>query len=191
MRRRGHQGAALLLGGASLLSLTATGALAQSAPQTEHIEVIGTTPLPGSGIDPDKFPGNVQTLDAGDISREGDPNLTQPLSDKLGSVSINDDLDDPFQPDIWYRGFVASPVLGTSEGLAVYQNGVRINEAFGDTVNWDLFPDIAINRITLVGSNPVFGLNALGGALNVEMKTGFTYQGGEAEISGGSFGQRN
>ncbi len=191
MRRRGHQGAALLLGGASLLSLVATGALAQSATQIEHIEVIGTTPLPGSGIDPDKFPGNVQTLDAGDIGREGDPSLTQALSDKLGSVSINDDLADPFQPDIWYRGFVASPVLGTSEGLAVYQNGVRINEAFGDNVNWDLFPDFAINRVNIISGDPAFGLNALGGAVVVEMKNGFNYQGGEIEASGGSFGRRD
>src|SRR6202034_1637470 len=99
--------------------------------------------------------------------------------------SINDDLDQPFQPDIWYRGFVASPVLGTSEGLAVYQNGVRINEAFGDTVNWDLFPDFAINRVNLISADPAFGLNALGGAVVVEMKNGFNYQGGEIEAEGG------
>jgi iron complex outermembrane receptor protein len=162
-----------------------------SAAQRQEIIVIGTTPLPGSGIDPDKVPSNTQILSASDVSREGQASLIHSINGKLGSVNIDDDLDDPFQPDIIYRGFTASPVLGTSEGLAVYQNGVRINEAFGDTVNWDLFPDIAVNRITVVGSNPVFGLNALGGALNVEMKTGFTYQGGEAEISGGSFGQRN
>ncbi len=32
-------------------------------------------------------------------------------------------------------------MLGTPQGLAVYQNGVRINEVFGDTVNWDLIPE--------------------------------------------------
>ena len=109
----------------------------------------------------------------------------------MSSVNINDDLDDPFQPDILYRGFEASPVLGTPQGLAVYQNGVRINEAFGDTVNWDLFPDIAINQVELVSSSPLYGLNALGGAISVTMKNGFTYQGGELEVSGGSFGQRS
>ncbi len=174
---------------ASIVALAQT---STDAPvQREEIIVIGTTPLPGSNIDPDKVPSNTQVLSASDVSREGQASLIHALNGNLGSVNINDDLNDPFQPDIIYRGFTASPVLGTSEGLAIYQNGVRINEAFGDTVNWDLFPDIAINRVTVVGSNPVFGLNALGGALNVEMKTGFTYQGGEAEISGGSFGQRN
>jgi hypothetical protein len=169
-------------------------ALAQTvdpAQPREEIVVIGTTPLPGSGIDPDKVPGNTEILSGSDVTRDGQASLIRGINGTLGSVNISDDLNDPFQPDIIYRGFTASPVLGTSEGLAVYQNGVRINEAFGDTVNWDLFPDIAIDRITVVGSNPVFGLNALGGALNIEMKTGFTYQGGEAEISGGSFGQRN
>jgi iron complex outermembrane recepter protein len=41
----------------------------------------------------------------------------------------------------------------------------------------------------LVGSNPVFGLNALGGALSVQMKNGFTYQGTELDALGGSFGK--
>lgn len=69
------------------------------------------------------------------------------LDARLGAININDTLDDPFQPDILFRGFEASPVLGTPQGLAVYQNGVRINEAFGDTVNWDLLPSIAINKV--------------------------------------------
>ncbi|HVJ51343.1 MAG TPA: TonB-dependent receptor [Aliidongia sp.] len=180
-------------GAVFLYGATVTAALAQSANDTptEHIEVIGIAPLPGSSIDPDKLPSNSQTLGAKDLTREGEASLIRAANDSLGSVSINDDLNDPFQPDILYRGFVASPVLGSSEGLAVYQNGVRINEAFGDTVNWDLFPDIAINRITIQGSNPVFGLNALGGAVTIEMKNGFNYHGGEAEISGGSFGRRS
>ncbi len=117
--------------------------------------------------------------------------MTGALNSTLGSISINDDSADPFQPDILYRGFEASPVLGTPQGLAVYQNGVRINEAFGDTVNWDLFPDIAIDRVQLVSSSPVYGRNALGGALTVTMKNGFTYPGGDLELAGGSYGQRS
>ncbi len=167
-------------------------ALAQQQPdaQREEIVVVGTTPLPGTSIDPDKLPYTVQTIRSSDLSHEGTASVTTAINDQLGSVNINDDLDDPFQPDILFRGFEASPVLGTPEGLAVYQNGVRINEAFGDNVNWDLFPDIAIDRVDVVSSNPVYGLNALGGAVVVNMKNGFTYQGGQAEISGGSWGQR-
>ena len=56
-------------------------------------------------------------------------------------------------------------------------------------MDWDLIPDIAIDKINLEGSNPVFGLNALGGSVNVQLKNGFTWQGLEADVSGGSFGQ--
>jgi iron complex outermembrane receptor protein len=161
-----------------------------SAPLPEVL-VIGSTPLPGAEIDIDKFPGNVQVLSASDLARQGSPNLTGTLNANLSSVSVNDDLADPFQPDILYRGFEASPVLGTPQGLAVYQNGVRINEAFGDTVNWDLFPDVAVDQVELVSSSPLYGLNALGGAISVSMKNGFTYQGADLEVSGGSYGQHS
>jgi iron complex outermembrane receptor protein len=156
----------------------------------QTITVIGTTALPGTSVPIDKLPYSTQTLGASDLAREGTASVINAINDQLGSVNINDNLDDPFQPDILYRGFEASPVLGTPEGLAVYQNGVRINDAFGDNLNWDLFPDLAIGRIDVISSNPVYGLNALGGAVVVTMKNGFTYQGGQAEISGGSWGQR-
>jgi iron complex outermembrane receptor protein len=180
---------------AAVAALAAVAAVAEPAADPasaplETVTVVGTTPMPGTGIDIDKLPSNIQTISAADLEREGTPSVITALSDQLGSVSINDDLDDPFQPDILFRGFEASPVIGTPEGLAVYQNGVRINEAFGDTLNWDLFPDLAVDRLDVVSSNPVYGLNALGGAVVVNMKNGFTYRGGEAELSGGSWGQR-
>ena len=156
----------------------------------DEIVVVGTTPVPGMTVNVDKVPGNVQTLRAGDLSQDGSPSLTGALSTQLGSVNVNDTLADAFQPNVLYRGFEASPVLGTPQGLAVYQNGVRINEAFGDTVNWDLFPDIAIDRVDIVSANPLFGLNALGGAISVTMKNGFTFHGLDGELAGGSFDQR-
>jgi iron complex outermembrane recepter protein len=173
---------------ATLFLGTAPAVLAQSALQTVTVTA---TAIPGADIDIDKVPGNVQILSPADLIRDGSASLTDALNSNLSSISINDDLDDPFQPDILYRGFEASPVLGTPQGLAVYQNGVRINEAFGDTVNWDLFPDIAINQVELVSSSPVYGLNALGGALSVTMKNGFSYQGGEVELAGGSYGEHS
>jgi iron complex outermembrane receptor protein len=154
------------------------------------VEVIGASPLLGSGIDRDKLPANVRSLGADELRREGSADLTGTLQRRIPSIAINDVQANPFQPDIQFRGFTASPVIGTPQGIAVYQNGVRVNEAFGDTVNWDLIPDVAINRLNLVSNNPVFGLNALGGALAVEMKNGFTFQGLEGEIRGGSFGRR-
>lgn len=155
------------------------------------VNVIGTTPLPGVGIDRDKVPANVQSVTSSDLTRESSPNLTRSLVDQAGSVNSNDNLGDAFQPDILFRGFEASPVLGTPQGLAVYQSGVRVNEAFGDTVNWDLIPDVAIDRVDVISSNPVYGLNALGGAVVVTMKNGYTYQGFEGEAAGGSFSQRS
>jgi iron complex outermembrane receptor protein len=151
---------------------------------------VEATAIAGASVDADKIPGNVQSVTANDIRREGAASLTRALDTGLGSVSIGDNLDDPFQPDILYRGFEASPVLGTPQGLAVYQNGVRINEAFGDTVNWDLLPDFAIDRVDIVSSSPVYGLNALGGGISIRMKDGFSDHGGDLQFYGGSFSER-
>jgi iron complex outermembrane recepter protein len=173
-----------------LLTAAALSAETTEERPLEEVVVIGTTPVPGLNIDADKVPGNVQTLTREALRQDGTADLIKGIGTRLGSVNINDTLADPFQPDILYRGFEASPVLGTPQGLAVYQNGVRINEAFGDTVNWDLFPDIAVERIDIVSANPLFGLNALGGALSVTMKNGFSFQGVGGDASGGSFNQR-
>ncbi len=190
--RRGSALKALLLAASWLLGTEVrAGDASSAATPTPEVLIIGTTPIPGTSIDIDKIPGNVQVLSSSDLSREGSPSLTGALNSSLSSINVNDDLDDPFQPDILYRGFEASPVLGTPQGLAVYQNGVRINEAFGDTVNWDLFPNVAIDQVQLVSSSPLYGRNALGGAISVTMKNGFTYQGGQVELSGGSFGQHS
>ncbi len=181
----------------TMLGLSAAPVLAQTSDQAPPpattlptVEVIGTSPVPGTGIDRDKVPSNVQTLGAPDVSKQGPAAIGTQLDQRLGSVNINANQDNPYQPDLQYRGFEASPVLGTPIGVAVYQNGIRLNEPFGDNVNFDLIPDFAVNRTSIVPSNPVYGLNALGGALVLEMKNGFNFQGSEASLSGGSFGRR-
>jgi iron complex outermembrane recepter protein len=143
-----------------------------------------------TAIDRDKVPANTQTLLAEDLDHAKSSSLPESLLRQAPSVSINDTAVNPFQPDVQYRGFVASPTLGTPQGLAVYQNGVRVNEVFGDTINWDFIPEHAVSRIDLVPNNPVYGLNALGGALSIQMKNGFVWNGAEAEVRGGSFGRR-
>ena len=161
---------------------------AAAAVQTLPTVVIyGTTPLAGSGIDVDKVPASVSLVDADQIERTRSPNITDALQKYVPGLVVNEVAGNPFQPDVQFRGFVASPVAGTPQGLAVYQNGVRINEAFGDTVNWDLIPTAAIGSVTVVTNNPAFGLNALGGAVNVQMKDGFNYHGAEIDTMGGSF----
>jgi iron complex outermembrane receptor protein len=147
------------------------------------------TPTAGSGMDVDKVPAAVNALGARQIERTGSLNIADALQQQVPGIIVSDTTGNPFQPDIQFRGFVASPVAGTPQGLAVYQNGTRINEAFGDTVNWDLIPTAAIRSVTVVTNNPAFGLNALGGAVNVQMKDGFNYHGAEINTMGGSFGR--
>jgi iron complex outermembrane receptor protein len=140
-------------------------------------------------VELDKIPSNVVTVGAPAFDGTKAPDLLQSLDRALPGVSLSGQTGNDFQLDLNYRGFAASPVIGTPQGLAVYQNGVRINEVFGDVVNWDFIPQSAINQLTLVPSNPVYGLNASGGALAFEMKNGYTYHAVEGEVSGGSYGR--
>ncbi len=163
-------------------------ATAQELPQ---VTVIGNTPLEGLGLPLNQIPSNVQTADSRDMQRQHTLDLADYLNNNFSGVNVNESADNPFQLDINYHGFTASPLLGMPEGLSVYVDGVRVNESFGDTVNWDLIPQSAISTVTLMsGSNPVFGLNTLGGALSVRTKSGHDDPGTEFEAYGGSFGRR-
>lgn len=156
----------------------------------EEIEVLGMTPVDGVGLELDRVPGNVQRATGEEIDSSQSLGLAQFLTDRLGSVHGNEAQGNSFQPDIQFRGFGGSPLLGASQGLAVYQDGVRLNEPFGDTVQWDLVPRSAIASLDLIpGSNPLFGLNALGGAFSIKTKTGFSHPGTRARVLAGSFAQ--
>ena len=183
------------LGTTAVVSGQTTGAPNQPPQPTppsfeELIEVVGATPIHGLGIDRNKIPGNVQTATADVLRGTGGFSLNEQLNLAMPSVHVNEATTNPFQPDLHFRGFVGSPLLGLPQGLAVYQNGVRLNEPFGDTMNWDLVPASAIASINLMpGSNPLFGLNALGGAVSVQTKSGFSDPGHDVSVSGGSFGR--
>jgi iron complex outermembrane receptor protein len=140
-------------------------------------------------ISRDKVPSNTAVMTSAGFNHEYTIDFLDAVNRGLPGVSLGDQTGNPFQRDLDYRGFKASPVQGTPQGLAVYQNGVRINESWGDVVNWDFIPEKAIDRVSLFPSNPVFGLNAIGGALSIQMKNGFTYHGTELEIMGGSYGR--
>ncbi len=151
--------------------------------------MIGTSPLLGSGLDRNLVPADTQVLDSAAIARNGNPDVLNALNTEVAGINLDSASGNQFQPSLFYNGFEVSALQGTSQGVAVYVNGIRFNQAFGDTVNWDLIPDVAIKQITVEGANPVFGLNALGGSFNVALKDGFSYHGGEADLSGGAFGQ--
>ncbi|MBV9908863.1 MAG: TonB-dependent receptor [Hyphomicrobiales bacterium] len=150
-------------------------------------DVVATTPLNGGQINVSQSPFAVWQSSAQDAQTFNDTTLTDTLARSAPGVTQGNVSGNDFQPDLSYRGFDATAVTGTPQGLAVYQNGTRINEAFGDVVNWDLIPQIAIDKTTIIAANPIFGLNALGGAVTVTMKNGFTWQGFEADLEGGSF----
>lgn len=158
--------------------------------EIEALEVIGVTPLHGSGLPVSQIPTNVQEATAADIARTQAFDLTEFMNRNLGGVTVNAVQNNPLQPDVQYRGFTASPLLGLPQGIAVFVDGVRVNEVFGDTVNWDLIPEAAIASVNLIGgADPVFGLNTLGGALSIQTKNGFTNPGTTLELAGGSFGR--
>lgn len=177
------------------LACCASHAPAQENPattlETATVVVVGTTPVPGLGTPVKKVPANVQVNTGEDLREKQAINLPDFMSQALPSVSVSEVQNNPYQPNVNYRGFQSSPLLGAPQGLSVFQDGVRINEPFGDVVNWDLIPLPAISTMALVpGSNPVFGLNTLGGAIEIRTKTGRNYPGAEVQAYGGSFGRK-
>lgn len=164
---------------------------AEDSVELSDIQVIGTTPLHGVGLPADMIATNVQAATAEDIANTQSLDLSDFMSRTLSSVNINSAQNNPYQPDIQYRGFTATPLLGMPQGLAVYMDGVRLNAPFGDNVHWDTIPQSAIASINLMpGSNPLFGLNTLGGALSIQSKNGFTHAGHSAQAYTGSFNRR-
>ncbi len=163
------------------------GLSAASAQERLETVVVTASALPGTRLDLDKVPTATEVLTADDIARFGRASLLGALGRAGSGVSLSEAQDNPFQPNLYYRGFQASPLAGDAQGLAVYVDGVRFNQPFGDAVGWDLIPDLAIDAMTVESSNPLFGLNALGGSISLSMKNGFKWQGTELEASGGSF----
>lgn len=156
---------------------------------TETVDVVAVTPLHGSGLPRTHLPANVQVIDArtapGPLT-----DLSALLTQGLVTLQASEAQGGLFQADVIFRGFSASPLLGASEGLAIYVDGARVNEPFGDLANWDALPPGAIATVNVMpGSNPLFGLNALGGAISVRTRDGASAPGGRLAISGGSFGR--
>jgi hypothetical protein len=174
-------------------------ALAEDVEQISNVEIapvvidlISITPVLGVGLPVEKIPYNVQSSSSSDLDQGTNLDITDFMERSFNSVNINEAANNPLQPDLQYRGFTASPLLGLPQGLAVYQNGVRVNEVFGDTINWDLIPEGSIHSMNLIGgANPVFGLNTLGGTISIETKNGFNFEGTNAEMYNASTHGRN
>ena len=162
----------------------------QPANELSEVEVVEISPLDGLNQTKDKIPAPVQTATDKDIAKTNAINVTDFMNRSLGSVYVNDTQGNGFQPDVNYRGFTASPLAGTPQGLSVYMDGVRLNQPFGDVVSWDLIPKSAIKSMAMMpGSNPLFGRNTLGGALSIETKSGKSNSGTSIQGLGGSYGR--
>ena len=116
--------------------------------------------------------------------------LGDALARQAPGVVLNEVQGNPLQGDLSFRGYTAAPLLGTSQGIAVYVDGVRANQPFGEVVSWDLLPLVAVDQVALVeGAAPQFGRNALGGALSIRTKDGRSAPGLAASVAGGSYGR--
>jgi outer membrane cobalamin receptor len=158
--------------------------------QLDSVLIMGLTPLQSTNLPLSEIAVNVQTADDEQLEISANRDLTQFLNRSFGSVHVNEPGGNPLQPDFNFRGFQASPLLGLPQGLSVYMDGVRVNEMFGDVVSWDMLPQSALSRVDLMpGSNPLFGLNTLGGALSLRTRSGFSHSGHQLALLGGSYGR--
>ena len=156
-----------------------------------RVDVVSPTPLPGVDLPREEIASPIQAVTDKDIAKSGALDLSEFLNQRLTNVHINEIQGNPFQADVNYRGYTASPLLGTPQGISIYMDGVRLNQPFGDVVSWDLIPRNAIASTTLMpGSNPLFGLNTLGGALSLQTKNGRSHSGGSVQALYGSHVRR-
>ena len=101
----------------------------------EAVEIVSATPVSGSGLNRNNLPMTIQSLTAKKIKEAQTMAFTQLINATLSSVHLNFAGGNILQPDLNYRGFTASPILGISQGVAVYQDGAKVNELFGNVVN--------------------------------------------------------
>lgn len=158
---------------------------------TEKVEVISTTPLPGIGVPLYKIPANIQYASPKAINNQTGVSIADYMNNNMQGVTVTELGGSPWQPEINFRGYSSSPLLGNPQGLSTYIDGVRVNEPFGDLTLWDKIPSFAIGNMQVIpGSNPLFGLNTLGGAISVQTKSGRDNQGAAVEFEAGSWGRQ-
>ncbi|QDD12041.1 TonB-dependent receptor [Candidatus Methylopumilus rimovensis] len=170
-------------------------ALASSAPlnaadklTTNTINVYSATPLHSIGLPLNIIPANIQMATPKAINEQVGVSLADYMNNNMQSVTTTEMGGNPWQPEITFRGFSASPLLGMPQGISTYIDGVRVNEPFGDVTLWDKIPNFAIGGMQLIpGSNPLYGLNTLGGAIAMQTKSGRDAKGASVEFEAGSW----
>jgi len=133
--------------------------------------------------------GRTATLGVQDLDARGVRSLADAL-EQLPGVTTSDELGATGQMDVSLRGFQVSPVIGLPQGVTVYIDGVRANEADAHEVNFDLLPLEDVERVDVVyGPSVLLGRNALGAAVNLVTRRGASPAEREIEASAGSWGR--
>ena len=175
----------------ALASSTSSLYAADKIIKADTVTVYSGTPLPGIGLPLNRIPANIQIADPKGVKNQGGVSIADYMNNNMQGISVTDMTGSPWQPEINFRGYSSSPLLGTSQGLSTYIDGVRVNEPFGDVTLWDKIPSFAIGNMQMVpGSNPLFGLNTLGGAIAIQTKSGRNNQGAALEYEAGSWGRQ-
>lgn len=174
------------------LALASSGSIGAAEKMTTGtINVFSVTPLPSIGLPLNIIPANIQMATPKAINAQAGVSLADYMNNNMQSVSTTEMGGNPWQPEITFRGFSASPLLGMPQGISTYIDGVRVNEPFGDVTLWDKIPNFAIGGMQLIpGSNPLYGLNTLGGAIAMQTKSGRDARGASAEFEAGSWNRQ-
>ena len=155
---------------------------------TGTIDVYSSSPLPSIGLPKNMVPANIQTINSNELDAQSGVSIADFMVNNLQGVTVNEIGGNPFQLELNFRGYNATPISGNPQGLSVYIDGIRANQPFSNTVLWDLIPNFSISNIQMVaGSNPVYGLNTLGGAISMQTKSGQNFKKEVIDVSAGSW----
>jgi len=83
----------------------------------KEVQVVNTSPLPGIGIEKNKLPYEVQSLNSETFKAGNTLNISEFMNENLNGVNVNDIQGSPYQADVTYRGSRASAILGAAQGL--------------------------------------------------------------------------
>jgi len=155
---------------------------------TGTIDVYSSSPLPSIGLPKSMVPANIQTINSNELDAQSGVSIADFMVNNLQGVTVNEIGGNPFQLELNFRGYNATPISGNPQGLSVYIDGIRANQPFSNTVLWDLIPNFSISNMQMVaGSNPVYGLNTLGGAMSMQTKSGQNFKKEVVDVSAGSW----
>ena len=175
----------------AVISALCVNAIAEETVTTGTIDVFSVAPLPGIGIEKSILPSAIQEINIEQVKEQAGVSIADYLVNNAPGVSVTEVGGNPWQPEIKFRGYTAGSIAGNEQGISVYVDGVRENQPFSDVVLWDTLPSFAYESAQVIpGSNPIYGLNTLGGAVSFQTKSGRSFTGSNAEFTAGSWGRQ-